>query len=125
MTRDNSSIRECSPLRTRSSFKRLLYCGSKVLGVVFCVEVRNQCRLSTCVVRRFLYLDTDFVDILFRLPHGYLFRRRTFFAYFKSLIKISKGFKKLNCQNCFRKTGLNTKIRNVETITHTRFSLKP
>ena len=29
------SFRECSsPLRTRSSFKRFLYCGSKVLGVV-------------------------------------------------------------------------------------------
>ena len=42
-------FRECSsPLRTRSSFKRFLYCGSKVLGVVqsthemFCVEVRNR-----------------------------------------------------------------------------------
>ena len=37
------AFRECSPLRTRSSFKRFLYCGSKVLGVVqskmFCVEV--------------------------------------------------------------------------------------
>ena len=34
MIRDNSTFRECSPLRTRSFFKRLLYCGSKVLGVV-------------------------------------------------------------------------------------------
>ena len=33
---------------------------------MFCVEVRNQCRLSTRLVRSFLYLDTDFVDILFR-----------------------------------------------------------
>ena len=32
----------------------------------------------------------------------------TFFAYFKNVIKISKGFKKWNCRNCFRKTGLNT-----------------
>ena len=75
---------------------------------MFCVEVRNQCRLSTCVVRSFLYLDTDFVDFLFRVPQCYLFRRRTFFAYFKSLIKISKSLKKWNCRNCFRKTGLNT-----------------
>ena len=41
---------------------------------MFCVEVRNQCRLSTCIVRSFLYLDTDFVDILFRVPQCYLFR---------------------------------------------------
>ena len=31
----------------------------------------------------------------------------TFFAYFKCVIKISKGFKKWNC---FRKTGLNTSL---------------
>ena len=31
-TPDNSTFRECSPLRTRSSFKRFLYCGSKALG---------------------------------------------------------------------------------------------
>ena len=75
---------------------------------MFCVEVRNQCRLSTCLVTSFLYLDRDFVDILFHVPQCYLFRRRTFFAYFKSLIKISKSLKKWNCRNCFRKTGLNT-----------------
>ena len=114
LTGDNSTFRESSSLRTRSSFKRFLYCGSKVLGVVqskiFCVEVsKTACRFSlTCVVRRFLYLDTDFVNILFLVPQCYLFNRRTFFAYLKSLIKISKGFKKWNCRNCFRKTGLNT-----------------
>ena len=31
-TPDNSTFRECSPLRSRSSFKRFLYCGSKALG---------------------------------------------------------------------------------------------
>ena len=51
------------------------------------------CRFSTCVVRSFLYIDTDFVDILFLVPQCYLFRRRTFFACFKSLIKISKEMK--------------------------------
>ena len=66
------------------------------------------CRFSTCVVRSFLYLDTDFVDILVRVPQCYLFCRRTFFAYFKSVIKISKaGFKKWNC---FGKTGSNTSL---------------
>ena len=106
-------FRECSPLRTRSSFKRFLYCGSKVLGVVQstkCVVLKweTACRFSTCVVRSFFYLDIDFVDILFRVPQCYLFRRRTLFAYFKSLIKISKSFKKWNCRNCLSKTGLNT-----------------
>ena len=104
-------FRECIPLRTRSSFKRFLYCGSKVLGVVQstkCVVLKweTACRFSTCVVRSFFYLDIDFVDILFRVTQCYLFRRRTLFAYFKSLIKISKGFKKWNCRNCFRKTKL-------------------
>ena len=60
------------------------------------------CRFSTCVVRSILYLDTDFVDILLRVPQCYLF------AYIKSVIKISKaGFKKWNC---FRKAGLNTSL---------------
>ena len=31
-------------------------------------------RFSTCVVRRFLYLDTHFVDILFRVPQCYLYK---------------------------------------------------
>ena len=86
-------------------FKRFLHCGSTVLGVKFKWE--TGCRVSICVVRRFLYLDTDFVNIFFRVPvlpffflQTYLFR-----AYFKSLIKISKGFNKWTC---FRKIGLNT-----------------
>ena len=85
-------------------FKRFLHCGSTVLGVKFKWE--TGCRVSICVVRRFLYLDTDFVNIFFRVPvlpfflQTYLFR-----AYFKSVIKISKGFNKWTC---FRKTGLNT-----------------
>ena len=41
---------------------------------MFCVEVRNQCGLSTCVVTSFLYLYTDFVDILFHVSQCYLFR---------------------------------------------------
>ena len=77
MTRDNSTFRECSPLRTRSSFKRLL---------------RNQCRLSTCVVRSFLYLDTDFVNNLFRASQCYLFRRRTLFRVFLKPHKDIQGF---------------------------------
>ena len=51
-------FRECIPLRTRSSFKRFLYCGSKVLGVVQstkCVVLKweTACRFSTYVVRSF------------------------------------------------------------------------
>ena len=108
-------FRECSPPRTRSSFKRFLYCGSKVLRVVqstkcFMLKWETAGRFSACVVRSCLYLDADFVDILFHFPQCYLFRRRTFLAYFKSLIKISQGFKKWNCRNCSRKTGLNTSI---------------
>ena len=48
---------------------------------MFCVEVRNQCRLPPAlIVTSSLYLDTGFVDILFRVPQCYLFRRRTFLA---------------------------------------------
>ena len=107
-------FRECSPLRTRSSFKRFLYCGFRVLGVVqstkcFVLKREIACRFSSRVVRIFFfYLDTDFVDILFPVPLCYLFRRRTLLAYFKSLIKVSKGFKKWSCRNCFSKTGLKT-----------------
>ena len=90
-TRDNSTFRECSPLRIRSSFKRFPHCGSKVLGVVqsskcFVLKWKTACGFSTCVVRIFLYHD---------------------FAYVKSVIKISKGYKKWNC---FSKTGLNTSL---------------
>ena len=62
------------------------------------------CRFSTCVVRSFLYLDTHFVCIL----NVAFFADVLFFAYFKSVIKISKGFKKWNC---FRKTGLTTSVK--------------
>ena len=84
LTRDNSTFRECSLLRIRRSFKRFLHCGSKVLGIVqstkcFVLKWETACRLFTCVVRSFLYLDTDFVDILFRVPQSYLFLRRTLF----------------------------------------------
>ena len=69
LTRNNCTFRECSALRIRSSFKRFLHCGSKVLGAVqstkcFVLKWETACRVSTCVVRSFLYLDTDFVDIL-------------------------------------------------------------
>ena len=58
-------FRECRPLGTRSSFKRFLYCGSKVLGVVQstkCVVLKWEtvCRSSTYVVRSFFYLDIGF-----------------------------------------------------------------
>ena len=121
LTRDNSTFRECSPLRTRSSFKRFLHCGSKVLGVVkspkcFVLKWGTSCRFSTCVVSSFLYLDTNFIDILFRVPQCYLFRRHIFFAYFKSVTKISKGFKKWN--SC-RKINLKTNLIVSKVITAT------
>ena len=40
------------------------------------------------------YRNTDFVDMHFRVPQCYLCHRRTFFANFKSVVKISEGFKK-------------------------------
>ena len=57
-------VSECSLLGIRSSFKRFLHCGSKVLGVVhsskcFVLKWETGCRVSTCVVGSFLYLDTD------------------------------------------------------------------
>ena len=58
-------FRECIPLRTRSSFKRFLYCGSKVLGVVqstkyVVLKWETACRFSSYVVRSFFYLDIGF-----------------------------------------------------------------
>ena len=77
--RDNSTLCECRPLRIPRSFKRFFHCGSKVLGVVqstkcFVSKWGIPCRFSTCVFRNFLYLDTDFVDILFRVPQCYLYK---------------------------------------------------
>ena len=40
-------------------------------------------------------------------PSSFALPNVTFFAYFKIVIKISKGFRKWNC---FRKTGLNTSL---------------
>ena len=92
-------------LRIRSSFKGFLHCGTKVLGVVqstkcFVLKWETACRFFTCVVRNFFYLDTDFIDNLFRVPmlpfsQTYLFRSK---RYPRVLIK----------WNCFIKTGLNT-----------------
>ena len=114
LTRDNSTFRKCSPLRIRSSFKRFLHCGSKVLGVVkspkcFVLKWETWCRFSTCVVSSFFCTSIQTLRhfTTFRVPQCYLFRRRTFFAYFKSVIKISKGFKKWNC---FRKINLKTSL---------------
>ena len=59
---------------------------------MFCVEVRNQSRLSTCLVRSLLYLEKDSVDILFRVPECYLFRRRTFFRVFQKPHKDIQGY---------------------------------
>ena len=60
-----SPMGECIPFQTRSSFKRFLYCGSKVLSVVQstkCVVLKweTACRFSTYVVRSFFYLDIGF-----------------------------------------------------------------
>ena len=108
MTRDNSTFRECSPLRARSSFKRLLYCGSKVLGVVQstkCFVLKWETSVGFPLALSEVFFCTS-IQILSIFSFASL--NATFFAYFKSLIKISKGFKKWNCRNCFRKTGLNT-----------------
>ena len=75
--------------------------------IVLCLREKPHVGFPPVLSEVFFYLDIDFVDILFRVPQCYLFRRRTLFAYFKSLI-ISKGFKKWKFRNCFSKTGLNT-----------------
>ena len=115
----NSTFRECSPLRIRSSFKRFLHCRSKVLRVVqrtkcFALNWETTCRFSTCDIRILLYLDLYFfIEILLPFSQTYLL------AYFKSVIKISKGFKKWSC---FRKTGLNKSliVSTVRTATSIR-----
>ena len=58
-----------------------------VLSEVFCTSIQT---LST----------SSFASLCYLFSQTYLFR-----AYFKSVIKISKGFNK---RTCFRKTGLNT-----------------
>ena len=96
-----------SPLLTRSSFKRFLYCGSKVLGVVvLCWSEKPHVGFPPGLSEDFLPRYRFCRHPLPR-PTMLPFFRRTLFAYFKSLIKISKGFKKWNCRNCFGKTGLN------------------
>ena len=60
--------------------------GSKVLGVVQnakCFVLKWETSVGfppALIVTSSLYLDTGFVDILFRVPQCYLFRRRTFLA---------------------------------------------
>ena len=68
------------------------YTTFKYLKCFVLNEVRN-CMyptFSTCVIRRFLYLDTDST----LLTSSFASLNVTFFAYFKSVIKTSKGFKK-------------------------------
>ena len=99
------------------SVKRFLHCGSKVLGVLkspkcFVLKWETACRFSTCVVSSFFVpryrLNRHQSTSSFAsLNVCYLFRRRTFFAYFKSVIKIFKGFKNWNC---FRKINLKTSL---------------
>ena len=80
-------------LPSRSSLKRFINCSSKALNVVWGSE-KPRVGFPPALSEVFSYLDADFFDILFRVPQCDVFLRCTFFAYFKSLIKISKGFKK-------------------------------
>ena len=68
------------------------YTTFKYLKFFVSNEVRNRMypTFSTCVIRRFLYLDTDST----LLTSSFASLNVTFFAYFKSVIKTSKGFKK-------------------------------
>ena len=85
-------------------FKLFLHCGSKVLGVKFKWE--TTCRFSICVVRRFFVTRYRLCQHPLSCPCVTIFSQTYLFrAYFKSVIKISKGFNK---RTCFRKTGLNT-----------------
>ena len=108
-TRDNSFFVSVA-LRIRSSFKLFFHCGSKVLGVVqstkcFVSKWETACRFSTSRCQTFFVPMIQTLSTSSFASLCYLFHRRTFFVYFKSVIKMSKGFRKWNC---FRKTGLNT-----------------
>ena len=117
LTWDNSTFRECSPLRIRRSFKRFLHCGSKVLGIVqstkcFVLKWETACvctLIHTLSTSSFASLNVTFflrfwnTQCAFEIK--YLLQKRI--AYFKSVIKISKGFKKWNC---FRTSSLNTSL---------------
>ena len=90
-------FRECSPLRIRSSFKRFLYCGSKVLGVVQstkCVVLKweTACRFSTYVVRSFFYLDIGFFRHPLLRPAMLPFSQTYLIRIFQSLIEDIQGF---------------------------------
>ena len=117
LTWDNSSFRECSPLRIRRSFKQFLHCGSKVFGIVqstkyFVLKWETAC---FCTFRRtlstssFASLNVTFFlrfwNTQWAFEIKYLFQKRI--AYFKSVIKIFNGFKKWNC---FRTSSLNTSL---------------
>ena len=89
MTRDNSTFRECSP----THFELVV-----LLSDCF-MWMQSLGRSTKCFVLKW--------ETSVGFPPATFFADVLFFAYFKSLIKISKGFKKQNCRNCFRKTGWN------------------
>ena len=119
LTWDNSrsTFREYSPLRILRSFKRFRHCGSKVLGIVqstkcfvfkwetacFCILIQTLSTSSFASLNVTFFLRFWNTQCAFEIK--YLFQKRI--AYFKSVIKISKGFKKWNC---FRKSSLNTSL---------------
>ena len=53
------------------------------------------CRFSTCVVRSFLYLDTDFVDILVRVPQPLPFSQTYLFRLFQKRHKDIQRFQEM------------------------------
>ena len=86
LTQDNSTFCECYPLRIPSSFKRFFRCVFKVLGLVqsakcFVLKWEIASRFSTRVVKSFLRLDTDFVDIHFRVPQCNLYKHGFSYKY--------------------------------------------
>ena len=90
-------FRECIPLRTRSSFKRFLYCGSKVLGVVqstkcFVLKWETACMFSTCVVRSFLYRFYRFFRHPLSRPSMLPFSQTYLFRVFQKPHKGIQGF---------------------------------
>ena len=119
LTWDNSTFRERNPLRICPSFNRFLHCGSKVfsLGIVqstkcfvfkwetacFCILIQTLSTSSFASLNVTFFLRFWNTQCAFEIK--YLFQKRI--AYFKSVIKISKGFKKWNC---FRKSSLNTSL---------------
>ena len=108
LTWDNSTFRECSPLRIRSSFKRFLHCGSKVLGVV---------KSPRCFVLKWEKPRVGFPPALFQffVPRYRFYRHPLSRSSMLPFSRISKALQRYprvfnKKWNSFRKINLKTSL---------------